>query len=61
MGTRPSRLTVVGLIAGGSWRQNKLKDFRRIATRYDRLGAKLLGLCLPSYCSYTAGSNKYGP
>ena len=26
---------------------NRLKDFRRIATRYDRLAQKLLGLCLP--------------
>src|SRR5947207_10878549 len=26
---------------------NRLKDFRRIATRYDRAGAKLSGLCLP--------------
>jgi len=25
---------------------NRLKDFRRIATRYDRLARKLLGLCL---------------
>jgi transposase len=29
---------------------NRLKDFRRIATRYDRL-AKLPGLCLPRRCS----------
>jgi len=29
---------------------NRLKDFRRIATRYDRLGAKLPGLCLPRSC-----------
>src|SRR5262249_55031826 len=29
---------------------NRLKDFRRIATRYDRL-ARLPGLCLPRRCS----------
>ena len=26
---------------------NRLKDFRRIATRYDRLARNYLGLCLP--------------
>ena len=30
---------------------NRLKDFRRIATRYDRLARKLPGLCLPRRCS----------
>jgi len=30
---------------------NRLKDFRRIATRYDRLALKLPGLCLPRRCS----------
>ena len=30
---------------------NRLKDFRRIATRYDRLGAKLPRLRLPRRCA----------
>jgi len=30
---------------------NRLKDIRRIATRYDRLARNYLGLCLPRRCS----------
>ena len=30
---------------------NRLKDFRRIATRYDRLAPNYIGLCLPRRCS----------
>ena len=30
---------------------NRLKDFRRIATRYGQAGSKLPGLCLSGRCS----------
>jgi len=40
---------------------NRLKDFRRIATRYGQTGSKLLGLCLSDRRSRYGGFNESRP